>query len=171
MISYPNKSNSNQLTVTQWCNAKYKMTTTEFQYTHSNTVESFWSPQIRISAMHRNDSTNNPLLFSDTVWLRSSTLCRYFRWSNDRRFFGLPAHPPNQLRLRNIFFLFWIGTAYDFLKNCFFISFTLSVCWMYSWMCHCQISKVLDSKFGIILIMKMKTLLTNFHVDVCRTKI
>lgn len=71
-------------------------------HTHSNTDESFWSPQIRISAMHRSDSTSRPRLLSDTVWLRSRMLCKYFRCSSEQRFFGFDQPPPNQLRLRNM---------------------------------------------------------------------
>lgn len=70
--------------------------------TYSNTEESCWSPHINISAILRKDSTNKPLLFSDTVVFFSKTLYKYFKWSNDRRFFGLFQPPPNQLRLRNI---------------------------------------------------------------------
>lgn len=71
-------------------------------YTHSNTDESFWSPQIRISAMQRNDSTRRLRLFSETVGFRSRMLCKYLRCSRDNRFFGLLQPPPNQLRLRNM---------------------------------------------------------------------
>lgn len=71
--------------------------------------------------MQRNDSTSNPRLCSDTVVFRSKTAYKYFRWSKDRRFFGL--FQPNQLRLRNIFWAWltdgwfvrgvraWVGVA------------------------------------------------------------
>lgn len=70
--------------------------------TYSNTEESFWSPQIKISAMDRKVSTNSPLLCSDTVWFLDKTLYKYFRCSNEWRFFGRPQPPPNQLLLRNM---------------------------------------------------------------------
>lgn len=74
-----------------------------FPVTHSNTRESCWSPQIRISAMQRSDSTSRPRLLSDTVVFFSKMLYRYLRCSSERRFLGRPPQgPPNQLRLRNM---------------------------------------------------------------------
>lgn len=72
------------------------------KYTYSNTELSFWSPHIKISAIHRNDSTNIPLLLSDTVVFLQRMLCKYFNRSKEWGFLGRPQPPPNQLRLRNI---------------------------------------------------------------------
>lgn len=45
--------------------------------THSNTLLSFWSPQMRISEMDLRVSTNRLLLASVTVWFLHSKLWRY----------------------------------------------------------------------------------------------
>lgn len=74
--------------------------------TYSKTEESFWSPQMSISAIDLKVSTNKPRLCSDTVWFLESTLYKYFRCSKECKFFGRPQPPPNQLLLLNIFF-FW----------------------------------------------------------------
>lgn len=51
---------------------------TIFLYTtHSNTLLSFWSPQMRISEMDLSVSTNRLLLASVTVWFLHSKLWRY----------------------------------------------------------------------------------------------
>lgn len=47
--------------------------------TYSNTLESFWSPHMRISAMERNVSTIVCLLFSVTCGFRSNTIYWYLK--------------------------------------------------------------------------------------------
>ena len=46
---------------------------------YSHTLESFWSPQMSISAMERNVSTSRFLLLSVTTGLRSNTKYWYLR--------------------------------------------------------------------------------------------
>lgn len=52
--------------------------------------------------MHLKDSTNVPLLFSETVVFLHRMLCKYFSLSNEWGFLGRPQAPPNQLLLRNM---------------------------------------------------------------------
>lgn len=92
--------------------------------TYSNTDESCWSPHIKISAIHLNDSTSKPLLFSDTVWFFSSVECKYFKWSRESRFLGLFQPPPNQLRLRNILRVLWEA---DYWASLVFVIFAVKI--------------------------------------------
>lgn len=108
--------------------------------------------------MHRNDSTSRPRLCSETVVFRSSTACKYLRCSKERRFFGL--FQPNQLRLRNISFVFvfwvnWFGVAiFKYCRNWDFGGCTNCCC------CFCCC-------FGCDLLMMLNTIQHNTPVNWC----
>lgn len=105
--------------------------------THSNTSESCWSPQIRISAMQRSDSTSRPRLLSDTVVFFSRMLYRYLRCSSDKRFLGRPPQgPPNQLRLRNMLATRMESTGHD-PPDCSHIRVRRSAGALFSWIFAC----------------------------------
>ena len=69
----------------------------------SNTVLSFWSPQIRISAMDLKVSTNKLLFDSVTVWFLYRTEYKYFKCSREWGFLGFHM-PPKSPRFLNISF-------------------------------------------------------------------
>lgn len=58
-----------------------------WEVTYSNTLLSFWSPQMSISAIDLNVSTRSPRLFSDTIWFFDKTLYRYLK-----KVFYIPGH-------------------------------------------------------------------------------
>ena len=69
----------------------------------SNTVLSFWSPQIRISAIDLKVSTNKALFDSVIVWFLYRTEYKYFKCSREWGFLGFQM-PPNSPRFLNISF-------------------------------------------------------------------
>ena len=52
----------------------------KYRYTYSNTLLSFWSPHMRISAMDLSVSTRRLLLASVTVWFLYNTEYKYLKY-------------------------------------------------------------------------------------------
>ena len=77
----------------------------------SNTVLSFWSPQIRISAMDLKVSTNKLLFDSVTVWFLYRTEYKYFKCSKEWGFLGFQM-PPKSPRFLNISFFRRVVTVF-----------------------------------------------------------
>lgn len=76
---------------TQWWTynlSRWLIDMIDLKTTYSNTVLSFWSPQMRISAIWRNVSTNRVLFCSVTTLFLDITLHKYLRCSKDNGFFG-----------------------------------------------------------------------------------
>ena len=89
----------------------------------SNTVLSFWSPQIRISAMDLKVSTNKLLFDSVTVWFLYRTEYKYFKCSREWGFLGFQM-PPKSPRFLNISFFRRVVTVFF----CRFLYFSIFSC-------------------------------------------
>ena len=65
--------------------------------TYSKTVLSFWSPQMRISAMDRRVSTRRLLLLSVTVWFLYNTEYKYLEGETETQ--GLERNPGSVVKI------------------------------------------------------------------------
>ena len=98
------------------------------RYTYSNTLLSFWSPHMRISAMDLSVSTRRLLLASVTVWFLYNTEYKYLKYISkikisyvcikyNRKIYGKKIVYADCWNIEHITLRAWIFFCYDYKRR------------------------------------------------------